>query len=309
MATPPYASGSSWSWPKTDDASDRNLKPPGAFASEDGEDGKENMHSTETSDEPRHAENVQTDLPKAKAERQKHYSPRTCRICLEVVQPSFETGPEGITGFLSPIPRVEYISEDSESGRLIRPCKCKGSQRYVHEGCLQSWRLANPARGSQKNYYECPTCRFEYRLERMRWSRWISSTFTQVMLTLLILFMTIFILGFIADPILNLYFDPVDTLTSAGVREGYYDEELTWSEYWAEHILKGFTSLGLLGAIRAFLMSPLSWFQFRPGAVLPGGRGGRNNGRDRMLQLSWSLVVVVVLTFLLVSLKDRPSQV
>lgn len=291
MAAPPYASGSSWSWPKEDDMRNRNNTTPGAFALE-GEE--ETIHPEELSP----ADDVQADKPKAE-EKQGHYPPRTCRICLEVVQPTYETGPEGLSGFLSPTPRVEYNSEDPESGRLIRPCKCKGSQRYVHEGCLQSWRLANPTHGRQTNYYECPTCKFKYQLKRMRWSQWISSTFAQLMLTLLILFVTIFILGFVADPIINLYFNPVDTFTSSGSRADYYYEELTWTEFWAEHILKGFTSLGLLGAVRTFLMSPWQWFQLRP--TIPGGRGRGATGRDRMVQMSWSLVVIVVLTFLLVS--------
>jgi hypothetical protein len=68
---------------------------------------------------------------------------------------------------------------------------------------------------------------------------------------------TIFILGFIADPIINLYLDPYDTITSipsGGFSEFHLeDEEATW----AEHFLKGMASLGLLGFVKAFFaMSP-----------------------------------------------------
>ena len=110
---------------------------------------------------------------------QRHYPPRQCRICLEEVLPTFETPAGGLAAVLNPTPNVRYISSDPESGRLIRPCKCRGSQQYVHEGCLQQWRHSDP--GMRNRYYwECPTCKFQYRLERMRWARYISSTFTQI---------------------------------------------------------------------------------------------------------------------------------
>lgn len=296
MEAPPYASGSSWSWSKEADALNQTSTPPGAFAF----DEDDNLHT----EEPHFTKNNRTEEPNQE-QKQKHYPSRTCRICLEVVQPTYETGPEGIVGMLSPAPKIQYISESPESGRLIRPCKCKGSQRYVHEGCLLAWRMTNlDATGHQINYYECPTCKFKYRIERMKWSRWISSIFTQILLTLSILFLTIFILGFIADPIINLYLDPLDTITSLGSSTDYYyeDEDVTWAEAWAEHILKGLTSLGLLGAVKAFLaMSPWQWWNLRSVGVIGRGGARAGTGRNRMENMSWSLVVIGVMTFLYVS--------
>lgn len=77
-----------------------------------------------------------------------HWPPRTCRICLETVQPTYHPPNENIPNMFQSGPNVTY---ESEEGRLIRPCKCKGSQRYVHEGCLQSWRHADPSYG-RRNY-------------------------------------------------------------------------------------------------------------------------------------------------------------
>lgn len=111
------------------------------------------------------------------ARPRKTYPPRTCRICLETVDPTFEAAAEGYAGMFAPTPSVQYVSPDPAAGRLIRPCKCKGSSRYVHEGCLQSWRHADPEYG-KRNYWQCPTCGFRYRLERMKWAAWISSTGT-----------------------------------------------------------------------------------------------------------------------------------
>jgi hypothetical protein len=292
----PYVSGSSWSWPKEVPSSsvDEQSHIPGTFdADENPPDVLEDEHNHE-------ANPSSNEAPKAQ-KPQKHYPPRTCRICLEVVQPTFETPLEGLPGILAPAPEVVYISDDPESGRLIRPCKCKGSQLYVHEGCLQQWRHSDAAYG-RRNYFECPTCKFQYRLERMAWSRWISSTSSQIALTLLILFFTVFILGFVADPIINLYLDPVGTLTTNPLTAEpliLYDEDEETT--WVEHIIKGLASLGLLGFAKVlFAMSPWQWWNIR-GVV--GGRGRRaNTGRGRIEAISWHLVLIGILTFLWVCL-------
>lgn len=303
MSANAFTSGASWSWPKEEQTSITVAEPSSSHTS--GEwitDEEEDLPPQEPNQPPQ-----ETSLPQTPPRRQKHYPPRTCRICLEVVPPAYETPPGGLSGMLSPAPQVIYTSQDPESGRLIRPCKCKGSQKYVHEGCLQAWRHADPAYG-RRNFWECPTCKFRYRLERMRWSSWITSTLSQVVLTLLILFTTIFFLGFVADPIINLYVDPVRTLTTNPfstkldfVIPGLEEEEPTWME----HILKGFASLGLLGFIKViFAMSPWQWYNLRNTGILGGG-GGRNGragtGRDRLESISWWLIAVGVLTFLFVS--------
>lgn len=135
----------------------------------------------------------------------------------------------------------------------------------------------------------------------MRWSKWISSTVTQVLLTIFILFSTVFVLGFVADPIINLYFDPVGTLTfSSGdqipVAVFAKDEDATW----AEHILKGLASLGLLGFVKViFAMSPWQWWNLRNSGIIGGGvRNGRATGRDRLESISWHLVAIGIATFL-----------
>jgi hypothetical protein len=99
-----------------------------------------------------------------------HWPPRQCRICLETVQPTFNVPSESLPGFLQS-PNVVY---SDESGRLIRPCMCKGSSKYVHEACLQAWRHADPGYG-RRNYWQCPTCGFKYRLARMGVGRFLGS--------------------------------------------------------------------------------------------------------------------------------------
>lgn len=40
--------------------------------------------------------------------------------------------------------------EDAESGKLISPCKCKGSQAVVHRNCLQKWRTFGGEKRKEK---------------------------------------------------------------------------------------------------------------------------------------------------------------
>jgi len=246
----------------------------------------------------------QQEAPPSSQDR--HYAPRTCRICLEEVYPTFEPVAEGFTSRFNPKPKVSYVSSDPTSGRLIRPCKCRGSQKYVHEGCLQEWRHADPSYG-RRTYFECPTCKFQYRIERIKWSNWLTSTTLQVAITAGIMFLTIFIFGFIADPIINLYLDPLDTVTTTVTRQKLptitLDEE---DASWGEHFVKGLASLGLLGFVKVFFaMSPWQWWNLRQGGVLGGGTRraarGRQGGRERLENISWTVVVIGVITFLFVS--------
>lgn len=102
--------------------------------------------------------------------RRTHWPPRQCRICLETVQPTFNVPSQSLPGFL----QSSNVVYEDEGGRLIRPCKCKGSSKYVHEACLQAWRHADPSYG-RRNYWQCPTCGFKYRLARLGAGRFIGS--------------------------------------------------------------------------------------------------------------------------------------
>jgi hypothetical protein len=234
-----------------------------------------------------------------------YWPPRQCRICLETVQPTFNIPSESLPGFLQS-PNVVY---EDESGRLIRPCMCKGSSKYVHEACLQAWRHADPGYG-RRNYWQCPTCGFKYRLARMGVGRFIGSvcksfSFTvnteemliqskaaQIGLTAIILIMIIFVLGFVADPIINLYLDPWSFIPGlSGPEHTYYYEDD--SSTWYEHFAKGFASMGVLGFLKVLIASPLSYFRI-------GGGRGRTTGRDRYEQVSWIIIAVGVGTFLAV---------
>jgi hypothetical protein len=119
----------------------------------------------------------------------------------------------------------------------------------------------------------------------------------QIALTVLIMTSMVFILGFFADPILNLYFDPWSTLMpwAASSRSYHYEPEDETAS-WSEHFAKGFAGMGVLGFLKVIVTSPLSYFRIGGG----GGRG-RATGRDRYEQISWIIILIGVGTFLAVS--------
>ncbi|RDA85462.1 hypothetical protein CP532_1013 [Ophiocordyceps camponoti-leonardi (nom. inval.)] len=234
--------------------------------------------------------------------RRARYGPRTCRICLDIEQPTFPTETTSTLGISSTSSRPTYISDDPELGRLLSPCKCKGSQKYVHEGCLNSWRLANPM--ADRNYWQCPTCKFNYRLARLHWASMLSSKWAQVALTLVVVVVGLFILGFVADPILDLWFDPVGTISDT-VSSVVSDIEAMKprlhepSESWTEHFLKGFFSLGFVGFLKSLVaMGPWQWMNLRTSGLLGSGRR-RGTGRARMDNFNLVFVLIGAFTFLM----------
>lgn len=243
------------------------------------------------------------EAPRSRTNGQR-YGPRSCRICLDTEYPKFPTNATTTLGISSASSRPTYESDDPELGRLLSPCKCKGSQKYVHEGCLNAWRLSNPT--AARNYWQCPTCKFTYRMARLHWASMLSSSATRVALTVVILILSLFVLGFIADPLFDLWFDPFGTLTDTvanvisdieALEEPAYQEPTTWGE----HFAKGFFSLGLVGFFKTmFAMTPWQWFYYRGGGGIMGGGARRaGTGRARAENMSWLLVLIGAFTFLM----------
>ena len=143
----------------------------------------------------------------------------------------------------------------------------------------------------------------------MRWSKWIGSALAQVALTVLIFVVTVFLLGFAAEPIVKLYLDPWESVTNpiATLREPLieFDEGDGWT--WSEHILKGVASLGIIGFAKTLLMSPWNWFQMR--RVTGGGGGNRRGGtgRERIENISGTVIMIGIATAVYVS-SSVPSR-
>ena len=57
--------------------------------------------------------------------------------------------------------RICFDSNHEERGNLISPCKCSGSQKYIHEECLQRWRDEEI---NQANRDSCEICRTNFHI-------------------------------------------------------------------------------------------------------------------------------------------------
>ena len=121
-----------------------------------------------------------------------------------------------------------------------------------------------------------------------------------------------FLLGFVADPIINLYLDPYSTLSSVPLPTRSSKAEPLFPDDepagWIEHFVKGLASLGLLSFVKVlFAMSPWQWWNLRSSGIMSGsGRHAGGSGRDRLASISWIVVLIGVGTFLYVSsLLDR----
>ncbi|EWC47670.1 hypothetical protein DRE_03290 [Drechslerella stenobrocha 248] len=215
---------------------------------------------------------------------------KQCRICLD-------TSTEDV---------------DPELGRLISPCRCKGSARYVHEECLRLWRLHS---ANDLSFYKCPTCHFEYQFNRLKIAQVIASPAAQIGITGLIFLVTVYLLGFVADPIINLYVNPwyaVDGGTFSFSVNGFTVYGPTMRGRGAppvalvagpqekvgllEHMARGMSALGLIGFAKVLVFSH-NWIRYIFGGA--PGVAQRQNGRDRVGQLSWIIIIWGVVSFLI----------
>lgn len=116
--------------------------------------------------------------------------------------------------------------------------------------------------------------------------------------------MATFVLGFVADPIINMYLDPYTTISSIPSSKGAINPMLEVDEdsSWTEHFAKGLASLGLLGFVKVLLsLSPWQYWNMRNSGLMTGTARAGTTGRDRMANISWIVVLVGVGTFLYVS--------
>jgi len=292
-----------YNYSSTKEVKSRVCDAPGAFPDE-GDD----VRRAQPAPEPSSAWSAPPPKDRNRFDSNKTYKPRQCRICLEVIQPTIVPGSSSVPGLPPSAPHVIYESSDPIDGRLISPCRCRGSARYVHEGCLQQWRAANP--GNRSNYYECPTCHYRYRLERLTWARHISSSAAQIALTTTIFVVSMFVMGFVADPVINIYLDPWGSLTwmlygGPGPFEPIEiiadeEEELLG---WFEHFFKGAAGLGVVGFMKVILFNPFQYWRMRNLGIGGGQRANAaGTGRDRAANISWVVIMLGIGTFLWVSI-------
>jgi len=81
----------------------------------------------------------------------------------------------------------------AEEGRLISPCLCKGSMKFVHLDCLQKWRSL----GGERHYFRCDTCHYDYRLQRVYWAQWLTKSWVTHLITLCVMLFMVLLAGYL----------------------------------------------------------------------------------------------------------------
>ncbi|KAF9984584.1 hypothetical protein BGZ65_000065, partial [Modicella reniformis] len=87
--------------------------------------------------------------------------------------------------------------EDSELGSLISPCRCKGTARYIHLGCLR--RATSTTKESS---FRCDTCQYQYSLSRL-WKAKILGFWGLPYITASIVYLALFYVLALVGRILN----------------------------------------------------------------------------------------------------------
>ena len=58
--------------------------------------------------------------------------------------------------------RICYDNQETDDNKLIRPCKCKGTQRWIHEKCLLRWLNVNINNPEKRDY--CDLCKYKFKI-------------------------------------------------------------------------------------------------------------------------------------------------
>lgn len=233
---------------------------------------------------------------RTQAEAEWTYPTRTCRICLEEVPATVTMYPPGLP-IQFQTPNVEYKNSD-EYGRLIRPCLCKGGMRYIHELCLLQSRVEG---GRADAKWQCPTCLYKFSFQRLNAQRILESRAANAGITVIVLIVLMFVLGFVADPLINLYFDPYETIARSDYWQHIDLNDADDEPGWFGHFMKGFVTMGLVGFLKTLLANPWNWWNWRPGGMMGGRVRTGNTGQERVVNVSWIAVVVGVCTAFYVS--------
>ncbi|KXS21140.1 hypothetical protein M427DRAFT_51412 [Gonapodya prolifera JEL478] len=203
--------------------------------------------------------------------------------------------------------RICFQSRDDEpEKRLISPCKCKGSMRYVHLECLNEWREKSQ---KKESFYECDQCKYRYRFQRTFWAKMVMNELVLFLVTFTLFSLLVFLSGFAAKLVLRYWVldSPEDITAGVPLRVETEDdddwlyrtlsfgpESLALTNIDFSHFLAGAFLVGVFASIQvflSFLTSPFPEWNYAGGRwSLGGGGGARSTSR-----LGLVIVVVVVL--------------
>ncbi len=90
-------------------------------------------------------------------------------------------------------------------GRLLSPCRCKGTMKYVHATCLDQWRAAS-ARSSSA--VACDQCGAPYRFRKSKFVGLATSPTLLFIVSLFLFLLLIWTVGLVATFCMDLYDKP-----------------------------------------------------------------------------------------------------
>lgn len=118
----------------------------------------------------------------------------------------------------------------------------------------------------------------------------------------------VFIFGYIADPIINLYIDPLSATSASRLWTPIKVSDIGEERPWLQHFHKGLASLGVLSFARVLLMAnPWHWYNLRNSGLTHGTARPGATGQDRVANISWIVLLVGVMTFLYTVFKAMNS--
>ncbi|TFK30343.1 hypothetical protein FA15DRAFT_662285 [Coprinopsis marcescibilis] len=100
---------------------------------------------------------------------------------------------------------LDGVSAEPELGRLISPCQCKGSIRYVHLKCLHQWRQSS---SSQSAFFACPQCHYRYRFARTQITGLATNKIVIVAASSIIFVSIVMVASFITTYFMSLFEEP-----------------------------------------------------------------------------------------------------
>ncbi|KAF9360943.1 hypothetical protein BGX26_006937 [Mortierella sp. AD094] len=167
--------------------------------------------------------------------------------------------------------------EEDTLGRLISPCLCKGSMKYVHVECLNAWRARSPKRES---HYKCDTCKYSFSFRRTSFARYLAHPLTVFVLTIIVFVAAVFAAGFAMKLLLYLLMDEPQEFIYPVDIDDYEDDELVQLK---ESVVIFKTPDSLRAVFRidkthmvfgSFFVSIIGFLQLLLSTIWMGGGGG-----------------------------------
>ncbi len=93
--------------------------------------------------------------------------------------------------------RICYDSDPPDSAPLdilIAPCACRGSMKYVHRTCLNSWRLKSHRRTS---FDKCDYCGETYAAKNVWYAGILRMTWARLAVTVILIWLSVLFLGYL----------------------------------------------------------------------------------------------------------------